>query len=210
MNTQQFVTDALQSATILRKPFPYFYAQNVFPTDVYAQMQEILQDKTDWHSEKYANRTFANAIGLSQVDFMLSPDFASTVLHLFDSNVKAAFPTESERRFRSDLRLIRDSQEYKIGPHTDAPWKVISLLFYLPETEQHSDYGTSIYVPRDPTFVCEGGPHYPFEPFERVWTAPFLPNTCLGFWKTNKSFHGVEPIPIQFRRDVLLFNIYRA
>lgn len=208
MDIAEHVTTALQDAKVLRNPFPYFYAKNVFPTDVYAQIQEILADKKDFHSEKFANRTFADEIGIPQVDFMKTSNFALDILHLFFPEMEEKF-VGTKTQFEWDLRLIRDQQHYKIGPHTDAPWKVISLLFYLPVDGQHSDYGTSIYVPKDPTFTCEGGPHYPFEPFTKVWTAPFAANTCLGFWKTNKSFHGVEPIPVNFQRDVLLFNIYR-
>jgi hypothetical protein len=89
---------------------------------------------------------------------------------------------------------------------------MVSLLFYMPSYEEdwreNEEYGTRLYLPKDPSFVCEGGPHYPFEGFDEVACMPFRPNSCFGFWKTNRSFHGVPPIPVQFQRDVLLFNIY--
>lgn len=201
------VKDALARVPPHDKPFPWFYAQNVFPPHFYNVLQRELADKDDFHFEKFANRTFADSLGIPELDFMQSADFLRFILKLFPDAVRERFGT-GQRQFSREVRLIRDQQHYKIGPHTDAPWKVVSLLFYLPPDDSLRDYGTAIYVPRDPTFTCEGGPHYPFEPFEEVWRAPFLPNTCLGFFKTNKSFHGVPPIPVPVRRDVLLYNIY--
>jgi hypothetical protein len=201
----------------LMRPFPAFYAENVFPIDFYERLLDQIDAKRDYSPNpqgKFANRTFADDIGIPELDFMFGPDFLKAVVHLFEQPFMERFGDKAVKLTR-DLRLIRDSKEYKIGPHTDAPWKLISLLFYLPRDASMREYGTSILVPNDPRFKCEGGPHYDFEPcpgispgFREVWRAPFLPNTCLGFWKTSRSFHGVYPIPEAVRRDVLLYNVY--
>ena len=52
------------------------------------------------------------------------------------------------------------------------------LLFYLPADARFARHGTSIYVPKEPGFVCPGGPHHEFEKFERMATMPFLPNSA--------------------------------
>ena len=88
---------------------------------------------------------------------------------------------------------MHDRTRYSLGPHTDSPTKVVSLLFYLPADERLAQHGTSIYVPKDPAFTCPGGPHHPFGGFDRIATMPFLPNSLFGFVKTDNSFHGVEP-----------------
>jgi hypothetical protein len=54
--------------------------------------------------------------------------------------------------------------------------------------------GTSFYVPKNRNFTCKGGPHYPFEGFTRVFTVPSYQNTAAGFFRNDKSFHGVEPV----------------
>lgn len=206
---QEHITRKLQQSAKIPDPFPHFFAENVFPASYYAELVTHLAFKDDFHSESFANRTFADEIGIPDLDFMKSKHFLKDMLLLFRPEAEAKFGGEKVA-FTRDIRLIRDQQHYKIGPHTDAKWKVLSLLFYLPETDEYRDYGTSIFVPNDPTFRCQGGPHYPFEPFTEVWRAPFIPNSCLGFWKTDKSFHGVYPIPVQFQRNVLLYNIYAA
>lgn len=214
---EQHVKYSLLNAGRREWPFTHFYAENVFPADYYEGIQAFLRsmkaedfvETTNAGTGKYGNRAFAAENMIPGCEFMESQDFLRSVLSIFKKEVQETF-AEGKIGVSRDIRLIRDSKEYKIGPHTDAKWKLVSLLFYLPTSDDYKDYGTSLFVPKDPTFVCEGGPHYPFEPFNKVFTAPFMPNTCLGFWKTNRSFHGVEPIPIEIQRNVLLYNIYRA
>ena len=217
LNIEQHVKYALLNAQRKSWPFTHFFAENVFPADYYEGIQAFLRslatadfvDTTNAGGGKYENRAFAKENMIPGCEFMQSVDFLRAVMSIFQKECSTKFP-DGKLSLARDIRLIRDSKEYKIGPHTDAKWKLISLLFYLPPDNGYADYGTSFFVPKDPSFTCDGGPHYPFEPFNKVWTAPFIPNSCLGFWKTNRSFHGVEPIPIEIQRNVLLYNIYRA
>lgn len=190
-------------------PFSHFYAQNVFPDSFYNDIRSRLPDLEAYKSgqSNYNGRKFANPQTLDLFDFLLTNDFLEIVIHLFLPDFRKRFPT-GKFTPKTDLRLVLDSKNYSIGPHTDARWKVVSLLFYLPPDGTLSDLGTSIYVPKDPNFRCPGGPHHSFEPFDKVYTAPYLPNSCFGFFKTDYSFHGVEPITIPCRRDVLLWNLY--
>lgn len=102
-----------------------------------------------------------------------------------------------------------DHTRYSLGPHSDSTKKVLTLLFYLPGDLSQEHLGTSIYMPRDPSFICLGGPHYPFEKFERIYSVPFRPNALFGFVKTANSFHGVEPLKEHesCRRQLLLYDI---
>jgi len=198
----------LCNAPIQTYPFPHFHAFNIFPSDFYEHLLSTLPADADYtasDASDYNGRRFASVDGLPLRDAFLSRDFMKRIVRMFGPH----FP-KVEGNVIPELRLIRDGQHYFIGPHTDAPWKLISLLFYLPPSGSNlNDIGTSLYTPRDPTFRCLGGPHHPFELFYRVHTAPFRPNSCLGFLKTSHSFHGVEPISRHIQRDVLLWNLYR-
>jgi hypothetical protein len=217
LDIEQHVKYSLLNAQRREWPFTHFYAENVFPPACYESIQAYLRSLTqDDFSETtnagtgaYRNRAFSRENMIPGCEFMESADFLRAVLKIFQKEVTEVFP-DGKLAVSRDIRLIRDSKEYKIGPHTDAKWKLVSLLFYLPPDDRYRDYGTSLFVPKEPAFTCEGGPHYSFEPFHKVSTAPFLPNTCLGFWKTNRSFHGVEPIPVEIQRNILLYNVYRA
>jgi hypothetical protein len=217
LDIEQHVKYALLNTVRREWPFAHFYAENVFPRDYYDSIQTYLrglrqedyEETTNAGTGSYRNRAFSRENMIPGCEFMESTDFLRMVLSLFKKEVTEVFP-DGKLAVNRDIRLIRDSKEYKIGPHTDARWKLVSLLFYLPPDDSYREYGTSLFVPKNHSFTCEGGPHYPFEPFNKVFSASFMPNTCLGFWKTNKSFHGVEPIPIDIQRDILLYNIYRA
>ena len=108
----------------------------------------------------------------------------------------------------NEMLLVRDHTNYAIGPHTDLPSRLLSLLFYLPRDDSLSHLGTSIYMPKDPAFTCLGGPHHHPDGFDRVQTMPYKPNSLFAFLKSDKSFHGVELIEDQdVKRDLLLYDI---
>lgn len=200
---------ALRNATVKKWPFPHFYVENCFPDDFYRSLTEKLAEKDDFKGVegRYSGRTFARAEDISELDFMNTQEFMQQVAKVFHPYMKAHFG-DTEAKIFHDLRLIRDGKNYSIGPHTDANWKLVSLLFYLPATDEHSYAGTSIYLPKDRSLTCPGGPHHQFKDFDLIATAPYKPNTCFGFFKTAQSFHGVEQLPEAFKRDLLLYNLY--
>ncbi len=208
MNPLEHVIYRLRNTRILTYPYPHFYVTDVFPDDFYdALVGSLPEDGYRPLTGGYQNRVAMESTAMVK-DFE-SPHFASHVLGMFQKQYYERFPYRGhEPKFRSEVRFIRDSEGYKIGPHTDAPHKVISLLFYLPMDFSLSDLGTGIYVPSDGKKTCPGGPHYKFEGFEEVFRAPFLPNSCFGFWKTQNSWHAVREISRKIRRDVMLYNIY--
>ena len=105
---------------------------------------------------------------------------------------------------------VRDSSDYRLGPHTDSVTKIMSFLFYLPPDESMALLGTSIYAPKQADFRCSRGLHYRFDRFRLVTTMPYLPNSLFGFVRTGNSFHGVEPITATgICRDLLLYDIQR-
>ena len=135
--------------------------------------------------------------------------FCDLVLQKFDPYLRQRFQdTPDGVRFGTDVQLIRDFTNYSLGPHTDHRAKVVVLLFYLAATRDRPDLGTSIYVPNDPNFRCEGGPHYAAKTFTQVATMAYRPNAMMGFLKTSNSFHGVEPVSgADTRRDLIQFSI---
>lgn len=198
----------IANARVRMYPFPHIYVRNVFPPDFYNELLAELPSVNEYEGNeegKYAHRKFHDT-AMDILEPMRSERFTRAAIKPFNrfitERLGSSFPAAT------DLRLVLDSENYSIGPHTDAQHKVLSYLFYLPADDSLKAHGTSIYLPRDPAFRCPGGPHHAFEPFERIFTAPFLPNSLFAFFKTDQSFHGVEPITIPCRRDVLLWNLY--
>lgn len=211
MNPVEGVIYQLRNAKLNKWPFPHVYVENIFNWEFYdALMANLPPDDTYKPLPGGYKSRLASDVVPNAVKPLLGPYFMREVLATFHDQFWERFPHPHERpaRFSSEIRFIRDSEGYAIGPHTDAPRKVVSMLFYLPADLGLSAHGTSIYVPDDHEKICPGGPHYKTEGFSEVFRAPYWPNSMFAFWKTDNSWHGVEKICEEIRRDVMLYNIY--
>jgi len=208
-NIREHVIYQLRNTDVKSYPFPHFYAKNVFPDDFYWQLVRNLAGDESYEpmGGSYPARSFGPKVVPGGCEFMVENRFMNEIMMIFYPWFKKLYG-DKKIKISMDLRLVRDHIGYQIGPHTDAPWKLVSLLFYLPQNFLHREHGTTIFTPKIPSFRCAGGPHYDFDGFNPAWTAPYEPNSCFGFWKTDNSFHGVYPVDEAFNRDVLLFNLY--
>jgi len=218
------------NAPISLFPYPHFFVQDVFPKDFYDLLQENLPDpaamlpieqvrSVTGYKERFvmelgggqmatlpdAKRQFWNGMD----NWLVGGRFGHVLYSRFAPFIEERFKGQPAPQFYDESLLVQDITNYKLGPHTDAPRKVITLLFYLPKDDSQRHLGTSIYVPKDPNFSCRGGPHYSYDQFEKMYSMPFLPNSLFCFLKTYNSFHGVEPVgDPDTRRWLLLYDIY--
>lgn len=119
----------------------------------------------------------------------------------------------SNVRFGSRFQIIYDRKDYALGPHTDHPGKVFTMLIYLSDGPEIDDNvaGTSVYTPIDRSFTCNKGTHYHNKSFNKVYTAKFKKNNIFAFFRTNNSFHGVEKIKTEnFERKLIQYSIWQG
>jgi len=212
------VTDRLMQANIHSSPYPHFHIENLFPNEFYQELLSNLPDTSYFQglsqTGKVDPRTYAERFVLPLQEEKLnelpfcqslfwnkftsainSELWRSTLLKKFEKEIKERFNTHYESlKFSSTAELMRDRTNYSIGPHTDHPIRVVTLLFYFPSSKNQKHLGTSVYEPLDSSFECDGFSHHSFEGFKKLQTAPFLPNSLFGFVRSNHSFHGREPI----------------
>ncbi len=211
-------------------PYPHFYVPDVFPADFYDELQRNLPDPAamipieEARSLKGYKERFVlelnekhlatlpqarQAFWTGMAGWLLSGTFSSLLMRKFQPFIDQRFPDKSKVEFYEEALLVQDTTNYKLGPHTDAFRKVVTLLFYLPPDESQRHLGTSMYLPNDPAFTCPRGVHYSRDKFSRLHTNPFMPNSLFAFFKTDNSFHGVEPVAdADCRRWLLLYDIY--
>jgi hypothetical protein len=157
------------------------------------------------HEEKSGNDGFWRSFS----SWLLGTEFQQLIMSKFRVGISERFGAGSKLATDVEARFVRDFTKYSIGPHTDMPRKLISLLFYVAKDEVLRDTGTSLFVPRDPAFSCDGTRWYKFKSFKKTATMEFVPNALFAFLKTDRSFHGVEEINHpQVERNVLLYNVY--
>jgi hypothetical protein len=211
-------------------PYPHLYVPEVFPADFYRQIQQNLPNPEAMipieqaRAVKGYKERFVLGLGNEELatlpagkqafwedlrGWLVGAEFKALVMRKFKTFIDQRFSGNTDVQFYDEGLLVQDITNYNLGPHTDAPRKVVTMLFYLPPDETQLHLGTSIYLPNDPGFRCPGGPHYRRDRFTRLHTNPFAPNSLFAFFKTDNSFHGVEPVADpDCRRWLLLYDIY--
>ena len=226
----------LMNAQVKDYPFPHFVVENIWPDDFFDQLLAHLPSKEVYRGimasgrlvnpnapketrylfsmeediQKLEGEQFAfwHSVG----EFLLGEAFHMAVMQKFLPYLKMRFSQHhiTDVRAKAAVELFKDMTDYHIGPHSDTTHRLLNLFFYLPEDDSKPHLGTSFYVPKDKSIPYASGPHYEFEDFHRVFTAPYKRNVMAGFFKNNISYHGVEPVKEQsFERNALAY-ILRA
>ena len=213
-------------------PYPHVFVRDVFPADFYAELLRhipprealvpLVEARKSVGGDYSRNRSvlLMNDESLGRMDepyrafwtrvggVLLGGNLGSLLMNKFAQVIDGRFAGQAAIEVADEALLVQDHAEYALGPHTDSQSKVFSLLFYLAADDTRAHLGTSIYVPKDPSFTCPGGPHHPFENFDRMLTMPYVPNAAFGFAKTANAFHGVEPVAEgDGQRTLLLYDI---
>ena len=201
MNTDplEHLLYSLGAIRIRYYPFPHFYVKDVLPTWFYDHLITGLKAATKFEQmPDYPERMFSLELPVDVQELFAHPRLSSFLranLHL-------------EGELDVMLRWSRDGKGYSLGPHTDYSGKVATLLFYLPDSASSGPWGTSIYAPKSSQKVL-ADQHYYHEDFNLVYTFPFAPNTMFGFLRTDNSWHGVEPLTEDIKRDTLHYTILK-
>jgi len=201
--------DAYFNATIVEEPFRHLFAERGFDDALYQEMLKNLPQGNEWMAHSLPNRSILPLAkeGLSRLSKGRQAFWKEVTSWLCTQDQVSAFLAKFGIKKRCALKasLVRQRPGYSLGPHTDEPSKVLTLLFYLPANDERAGAGTVIYMPKQRDLTCPGTRHHEFRDFETVKAMPFLPNSVFAFEKTSRSFHGVEPVT--FDRDVLQYNI---
>ena len=229
---EEHVLYQIANAPIREYPYAHIYVENIFPDDFYAALRANWPDQSALISIADTGRVakgayrerFVMPFRPAEIDklsedrrafwtelasWLITQRFLTAAIDKFEPYAKERFGDDLYKCvFENDSLIVRDLPNYSIGPHTDSPTRLLSMLFYCPQDETYKHLGTTIYVPRDPDFRCKGGPHHAHHLFTKVRTMEYKPNSLFAFIKSDRSFHGVEPIgDPDVLRDILLYDI---
>jgi hypothetical protein len=228
---EEFVLARIAEAPVRETPFPHCVIDGAFPAEFYEDIIDAWPEDGEFVSigdtgrvtGKYDKRKVVllpgglAALAQARRDFwagifgwLESPRMVRAVVGKFRGALEATGFHAVGRAVSSDALIVSDRNLYSLGPHTDSPRKVVSALFYLPEDATFRAFGTSFYEPLDGKFRCPGGPHYRRQGFRLVETIPFLPNRLVMFPKSDRCFHGVEPVDLPgIDRRLLIYDVFR-
>lgn len=219
-DTLSHLIQQISAIPVKTHPFLHFHAEQIFPEQFYPELIDHIPELSYFsQSNDFKHRHFLNLINqkleLLPLPYFLfwhkfatsisTSHFASVLLNKFQPALKERFgenlPLE---KIGVEISLVCDQSGYSIGPHTDHPNKILTLLFYLPTSRDQEHLGTSIYSPKDRSVQYSGHEHHSFEAFNKLSTMPFVPNSVFGFLRSNCSFHGVEPLNSQEKERISL------
>jgi len=234
MNPLTHFVNRLREAEVLLDPYPHFCLDNIFPDDYYRTLLQNLPSSTSYENlyevttlkldhfrhrdQRDMNAGWTDAFPSEQKEFwnsfdwwFLGDEMAQAVLQTFPNQMRARFGAQWPS-VSVESQLIRHRPGYFLGPHSDLHTKLVVLLIYLAPDESTAHLGTSLYRPKDPSFSCPNSTHYEFKDFIKVKTAPYKPNSLLAFFRSDISFHGLEPLgksDVQHSgRDLIQYVLY--
>lgn len=212
------LVEKISTATIDTKPDHNIYIENVFSPDTYNAIltklpmddeyvyinhpDAILPDGTKTRKLLTLSEKTVQQLDEKNRDFWRQMNAVMTSQQLQDALVQK-FSQRVHGRFGASLPKManvpifyRDYPGYRIGIHTDAPWKVITMQFYFPKDESQIHLGTSFHEKNN-------------DEFRLLKTNPFKPNSAYAFVRTEESWHSVQQIAAhESQRDSLALTIF--
>jgi len=188
--------------TFNRDPFSHFYVKNVISDAKYTELLSLVPSSTEsYQKAPYTGHRYQKILPSNMWRIIENTMFHYITLCLKEYNM------ENETKYITiSPTLLKDSKGYSFEPHTDTIDRKIIFMYYIPVDNSKSAYGTSMYEPKNKQFTYEDikGTTHPRENFNLIETAPYLPNTMLGFGISNKSFHGFELMDVDYIRNSII------
>jgi hypothetical protein len=187
---QNYLLYQIANAQIRNWPWPHVVFTELFHADQYASildnlpsidlLEEIQENKPHPGRFTYPTKNYSDFWINLQNQFidgrlkqLLLDKFYTQLNHRLGQYINST-------EFYDTFQLTRDTAGYSLIPHTDVFSKIFTIVINLPHTSENLNMGTAIYTgPKDKHILYQ---------------SDFAPNTGFGVFKTNNSWHGVEPI----------------
>jgi hypothetical protein len=226
---------AVDAAEAHDYPFSHFYVRELFPADFYAEILANLPDPKVYdplnlkawsrpNGESTRDRFFLSKDSLEKLPagqksfwrsvtaILTSPQLKSAVFRKLRKDIALRFDTREEEvetiPAYPRCTLMRDTEGYRIKPHTDGLEKIVTMQMYLPPDDSQRHIGTVLYE-EDTSFVAK----LTRKSFKRYKQFDFLPNSGYAFAVNNRrdkrSWHGVDTLGNVGTRNTIM-NLYRV
>ena len=209
----------INNAGIDSRPSDNFYVEDIFPSSIYSEIiarlpqdhqydfiehpDAILNDGTV--TRKLLDLTNETINRFNSIDqefwsqlknILISDELQKIILQKFKDQITKRFGDQWPEMVTVPI-LYRDFPGYKIGIHTDAPYKIATMQFYFPRDRSQIHLGTSFHEQVN-------------NEFHLLKTNPFKPNSAYAFVRTDNSWHSVKQMAKhESKRDSLALTIYQ-
>lgn len=217
------VAKSVAEATKQGEPFPHLRFSALLPEEFFRQLRSLdlssvaLQPRVpgDERLKLERNRFYLNVTRYSYNETALAvpllarafallwnPGVTEALRQRFSEELKAAFGT-ADLVWEPLLTLVDDRSGYELLPHTDTPYKAVTVLLYLAQDGDDVRLGTELFSRfdmqrmQDPKLMHM---RLARRNFGKVETVPYLPNQGLAFVPSPSTFHGVSEVKGKVRR----------
>jgi hypothetical protein len=191
---KESIRNSLSNAKSFSEPYPYWVLNDFFPPDVYAELRDLpfpapeLDGVSGTREVHNASRVYFGKE--SQEDYPVCREVSEA---LQDPEIVKLFIEKFGGELADTLLRIEYAQDtggFWLKPHTDIGVKAFTMLTYLSDDPSHGDLGTDIY--------SDAETHY--------GRPPFVPNSCLVFIPSDRTWHGFEEREIVGVRKSIIVN----
>ena len=219
------IQSRINEAQIINYPYPHLLIDNFFPDSIdfnsglYGKMLTFFPD-SNWQN----NGTNLAAGDISgdwkvvrdeiypAVMKMLENKFVKQIKDKIDELTKYNYflSPPSFDDGEASIQLLQRDASFYIEPHIHAPSEYLSVLHYLPETNEHADAGTQMYPLKKPyelNVSWNTYPHVPKECLGEPIIAPYAPNTAVVWVSNFKAIHGRAMTNVQ-RRYAYAYKLF--
>lgn len=210
----------INAATIDSLPSDNIFMEEVFPADMYQEILARLPRDEQYHFIEHPDAILPNGTKtrklldlsegtIQQLDVHAQPFWREFTKILRSDVLQQAIMRKFSQRITERFGeiwpemvtvpiLYRDFPGYRIGIHTDAPYKLATLQFYFPNDLSQIHLGTSFHLRLQHN-----------NQFMLLKTNPFKPNAAYAFARTDESWHSVNQLAAsESTRDSLALTIY--
>lgn len=168
------------------KPWPHLFFEEVFEEIIYPELLEHLPPTNRLRMLKgYPNRKICPLVGRQgfwgEVRKALTSEKLTEALKKRLGITKDCYPKAA---------ICRDLPGYYIAPHTDASYKVMTLVIFLPKDDSQHQLGTVLFGREDGKIIT-------------AKQLGFFPNVGFAFKVTSESWHEVSHVPPGKPRDTI-------
>lgn len=217
------VVESVEKARAVERPFYHLEFDHVFPDDMYEKILADMPVYEDYRPMSGRSKGHVRDDGTAtRVKIDLFPEYIRVLPQakrelwdivgraLCSPEVQNAFVQRLakplEKRFGAKFAetgfypipiLTRDIPGYEIAPHTDTRWKGITVQFYLPRNDNHTNVGTIFHgVKPDGSLVKEA-------------QMKFARNSGYAFAVGTDTWHSADPVgPEVDTRDSILLTFF--
>lgn len=214
------IADKIAAAPVEPVPAPYIFVENLLTEALYAEVMRhfaltapLFKEKAHPTGARYFG-SYAERMEITLDDLRQRSPLAAfwdqevfralksaavfgALLEKFRPGFAARFgpATPALRgRLARTMLLCHHRPGFHVGPHTDAPRKVLSCVINCAERAGLEHLGTVMYVPKRKGLTSDGREHLDPALFDCVRRLPFQPNSALIFLRDDALFHGVETV----------------